>query len=196
MDSKLQDLLSKLESFGTDNDATYQERPKRMLNITRDTGELLSILIKSSKAKDILEIGTSNGYSTIWLADAAKTNNGHVTTIEFADYKANLALANFIQANLNTYITLLNNDAGVELTKFKAKQFDLIFVDSERSEYVSWLGELKRVLRVGGLLVVDNATSHATEMQPLMNALKADKDFSTNLVPIGNGEFLAYRERG
>jgi len=53
---------------------------------------------------------------------------------------------------------------------------------------------MKRTLKVGGLLVVDNAVSHSTEMLPLMNALEADSDFSTNLVPIGNGEFLAYKE--
>jgi len=82
----------------------------------------------------------------------------------------------------------------LELAKFQNGHFDFIFLDSERSEYLGWLTEMKRTLKVGGLLVVDNAVSHSTEMLPLMNALEADSDFSTNLVPIGNGEFLAYKE--
>jgi len=194
MNQQLRNLLSKLESFGVDNDAAIAERPKRMLNITRDTGEFLSILIKASKAKNILGIGTSNGYSTLWLADAAQANNGHITTIEYADYKAELALNNFTEAGLDGYITLIKNDAALELAKFQNGHFDFIFLDSERSEYLGWLTEMKRTLKVGGLLVVDNAVSHSTEMLPLMNALEADSDFSTNLVPIGNGEFLAYKE--
>lgn len=115
MNQQLRNLLSKLESFGVDNDAAIAERPKRMLNITRDTGEFLSILIKASKAKNILGIGTSNGYSTLWLADAAQANNGHITTIEYADYKAELALNNFTEAGLDGYITLIKNDAALEM---------------------------------------------------------------------------------
>lgn len=195
MNQQLKTLLLKLESFGADNDATNTERSKRMLNITPDTGEFLSILIKATKAKNILEIGTSNGYSTLWLADAALANGGHITTIEYTDYKAELALSNFIEAGLDGCITLIKNDAGMELAKFQNNQFDFIFLDSERSEYLGWLSELKRTLKVGGLLVVDNAVSHLTEMLPLMYALEADSDFSTNLVPIGNGEFLAFKEK-
>ena len=71
--------------------------------------------------------------------------------------------------------------------------FDLIFLDSERPEYPGWWPHLKRVLRFGGLLVVDNATSHAGEMAPLAALVTADSDFTTSLVSVGNGEFLAVK---
>ena len=75
--------------------------------------------------------------------------------------------------------------------------FDLVFLDSERPEYPGWWPHLKRVLRPGGLLVVDNATSHAVEMAPFVALVAADVSFVTSLVPVGNGEFLAAKaEKG
>ena len=71
--------------------------------------------------------------------------------------------------------------------------FDLVFLDSERSEYVAWWPHLKRILRPGGLLVVDNAISHVQEMAPFVAAVKGDALFTTSLVPVGNGEFLAVK---
>ena len=70
MNEKLTTLLAELEAFGEANDAQTTERAERMLNITRDTGEFLLLLIRAQKAKRVLEIGTSNGYSTLWLAHA------------------------------------------------------------------------------------------------------------------------------
>ena len=71
--------------------------------------------------------------------------------------------------------------------------FDLVFLDSERPEYPGWWPHLKRVLRPGGLLVADNATSHPKQMAPFVALVKADAHFTTSLVPIGNGEFLAVK---
>ena len=71
--------------------------------------------------------------------------------------------------------------------------FDLVFLDSERQEYPRWWPNLRRVLRPGGLLVVDNATSHPEQMAPFVALVDADTEFSTSLVPVGNGEFLAVR---
>jgi len=71
--------------------------------------------------------------------------------------------------------------------------FDLIFLDSERPEYPGWWPDLKRVLRPGGLLVVDNATSHVDQLAPFVALVKADAEFVTSLVAVGNGEFLAIR---
>jgi predicted O-methyltransferase YrrM len=69
--------------------------------------------------------------------------------------------------------------------------FDFIFLDSERPEYPGWWPNLGRVLRPGGLLVVDNATSHPQEMAPFVALVQADPIFTTSLVPVGNGEFMA-----
>ena len=85
MSGSLQKLLTELEQIGQQNDVAVSERPRRMLNITRDTGEFLSVLVQATNAQRVLEIGTSNGYSTLWLAQAAQVIGGHVTTVELSE---------------------------------------------------------------------------------------------------------------
>lgn len=183
-------LLEELERFGRDNDAGTSERPRRMLNITRDTGELLAVLVKAAGARRVLEIGTSNGYSTLWLASAAP----HVTTLERSAYKAGLAKANFARAQLPASIELIEEAAASVLARLEDASYDLVFLDAERAEYPGWWADVKRVLRAGGLLAVDNATSHAAELAPFMALVRADPAFTTALVPVGNGVFLGVKD--
>ena len=191
----LSQLLSELEQFGKENDRTITDRPRRMLNITRDTGEFLSVLVRTTLSQRVLEIGTSNGYSTLWLADAVASIGGKVTTVELSEYKYGLAAQNFERSGLSSEISQINNDAGILLADSPDESFDLIFLDSERPEYPGWWPDLRRVLRKGGLLVVDNAISHKVQMEPFVALVDADKEFTTCLVPVGKGEYLATRSR-
>ena len=189
----LQKLLRELEQFGRSNDAIISERSRRMLNITRDTGALLSVLITATNARRVLEIGTSNGYSTLWLAQAAHAVDGHVTTVELSEFKIGLAAKNFERSGMSRVITQVRGDAGGVLEGLSSSSFDFVFLDSERSEYLEWWPNIKRVLRRGGLLVVDNAISHSREMAQFVTLVSEDPDFATCTVPVGNGEFLAAR---
>lgn len=190
---RLWELKNELMHFGAENDAHETERARRMLNITPDTGEFLSVLVRFGNARRVLEIGTSNGYSTLWLAEAAAAIDGHVTTLEFAEDKVAMARSTFARSGLAAHITLVHGDAGQWLAGAAEGSIDLLFLDSDRGQYAGWWPQLRRVLRPGGLLVVDNATSHAEEMEPLCLLLDADPDFSTSMVPMGNGELLAVR---
>ena len=196
MTDSLDSLLDELEQFGRTNDGSTTERPRRMLNITRDTGEFLAVLVRATLARRVLEIGTSNGYSTLWLAGAAQAIGGSVATIEHSEYKAALAASNFARSGLSSCISLVRDDAGRVLERSGDGVFDLVFLDSERPEYPGWWPQIKRVLRPGGLLVVDNATSHPAEMAPFVGLVTADSTFTTSLVPVGNGEFLAVKAIG
>ncbi|GHA86004.1 O-methyltransferase [Modicisalibacter luteus] len=196
MQSPLEALKTELEHFGEKNDNAYSERSKRMLNITRDTGEFLSVMVRATAARHILEIGTSNGYSTLWLAEAACTTGGSVTTVESSAYKAGLASDTFSRSGLSEYVTLVHDDAGATLTRVTDASIDLLFLDSERSEYRAWWDQIRRVLRPGGLLIVDNAISHREQMTPFLNLVESDKDFTSILVPVGKGEFLAVKSAG
>ncbi|GGY21092.1 methyltransferase domain-containing protein [Massilia dura] len=195
MNAELNLLLEELERFGAANDAGIDRadpgRAQRMLNITRDTGEFLAVLVRATRARDILEIGTSNGYSTLWLADAAGAD-GEVTTVELQDARYAMALENFARAGLRDRIDALNADAGAVLRIGGDAAYDLVFLDSDRSQYEAWWPEIRRVLRPRGLLVVDNAVSHAHEMAGFVQAVK-DDGFLCSLVPVGKGEFLATR---
>lgn len=193
MSDALETLKTELERFGEVNDAATNERPRLMLNITRDTGEFLSVMVRATVARRVLEIGTSNGYSTLWLAEAARTTGGSVTTVEFAEYKVKLASTTFSRSGLLPFITLVHDDAGRFLKQSDAGAYDLIFLDSERPEYPGWWPHLRRAMRPGGLLIVDNATSHVEQMAPFVALVKADPTFTTCLVPVGKGEFLAVK---
>ncbi|HSD55370.1 MAG TPA: O-methyltransferase [Burkholderiales bacterium] len=193
MSDSLEALKTELERLGAANDGVTAERSRRMLNITRDTGEFLSVLVRATLARRVLEIGTSNGYSALWLAEAAKAIGGAVTTVEFSEYKVGLAAANLARSGLAPYITLVHDDAGRLLARSEPSAFDFVFLDSERSEYPGWWPQLRRVLRPGGLVVVDNAVSHAEQMAPFVALVNADPLFATSLVPVGNGEFLAVK---
>jgi len=196
MTESLQVLLSELERFGDANDDATAERPRRMLNITRDTGEFLSVLIRATGARRVIEIGTSNGYSTLWLAHAVSATGGTVTTVELSDYKVELARKNFSRSGLADWITLIHDDTARVFERADAESHDLIFLDAERTEYPRWWPHLKRIIRPGGLLVVDNAIApRPEEMAPFVAIVNADADFTTSLVPVGKGEFLAVKSR-
>lgn len=154
--STLQDLKQELSRFGANNDAVETARGKRMLNITPETGELLALLVHATRARQVLEVGTSNGYSTLWLAEAVIAVGGHVITLEHAEDKAALAAANFVRAGLQAHITQVLGDAGTWLETADDGSVDLLFLDSDRSAYARWWPQLRRVLKRGtGLMVVD-----------------------------------------
>lgn len=193
MQTSVKTLLAELEAFGTANDAATEERAQRMLNITRDTGEFLDVLVRATGAGRVLEIGTSNGYSTLWLAGAAQAHGARVTTVESSPSKSPLARENFRRAGLAGVIDQVEGDAGALLAASPDAAFDLIFLDAERGDYLGWWPELRRVLSARGLLVVDNAVSHAQELGPFMERVRGEAGFATSLVPVGKGEFLATR---
>jgi predicted O-methyltransferase YrrM len=164
-----------------------------MLNVTRETGQLLALLVRATGARRVLEIGTSNGYSTIWLAEAALATGASVTTVERSADKARMAAGNFARGGLAPVIDLVQEDAAVVLSRLADASVDLLFLDAERAEYPGWWRDLTRVLRPGGLLVADNAVSHAGEMARFRELLSDDRRFTACIVPVGNGELLAVK---
>jgi predicted O-methyltransferase YrrM len=192
-DDPLDLLKSELERFGQSHDAATSEVPRRMLNITRDTGQFLAVLVRATLARRVLEIGTSNGYSTLWLAQASRAIDGVVTTVELDEEKVGLASVNFARSGLAAFVTQVREDATRLLQRSEQDAWDMIFLDSERAQYCAWWPDLRRILRQGGLLVVDNATSHPQQMAEFVSFVKCDAQFSCCLVPIGKGEFLAVK---
>lgn len=184
-------LLRELEAHGQAHDARTAAHDDRLLNITPDTGAFLAVLVRASRARRILEIGTSNGYSTVWLAEAALATGGRVTTVERQEAKAALARATFARATAIAPITIEVADAGEMLAGTPTEGWNFIFLDADREHYMAWWPDLRRALAPGGLLVVDNAVSHAAEVALFIAAVTADDAFTSVLVPIGKGEFVA-----
>lgn len=196
MNDALHLILRELERFGAENDARVSQRQEKMLNITRETGELLSILIGGAKSKHVLEVGTSNGYSTLWLANAVKAISGSVVTLEMSEAKAAMARQNFERSGLSSWIRLHLTEAGHYLREQPFSHFDFIFLDSDRDQYVTWWPWIQNILAPGGLLVADNAVSHAAEMKDFIAEVSATPGWRSVVIPIGNGEFIALKAVG
>lgn len=192
MDNALLELLERLARFGEDNDSRETARPKRMLNITRDTGRLLWILVRATRAARILEVGTSNGFSTLWLADAARSTGGRVTTLELNPAKIALARANLTSAGLERVVDIIEGPAADTLPRLPGP-FDVVFLDADRPSYLTYLELVVPKLRPGGMLIADNVTSHAHELQDYLSRVKSHPQLFAVTVPIGNGEEIALR---
>ena len=195
MDAALLKLLERLARLGEDNDARETARPRRMLNITRDTGRLLWILVGAIRATRILEVGTSNGFSTIWLADAVRANGGRVTTLELNPDKIALARANLAEAGLARVVDIIEGQAADTLARLPGP-FDLVFLDADRPSYLTYLELVVPKLHAGGLLVADNVTSHASELQDFLGRVKSHPQLFSVTIPIGNGEEIALKLTG
>lgn len=193
MDETLRSLLRELEDFGAANDARAGARHEKMLNITPETGELLALLVQSAKARRVLEIGTSNGYSTLWLAEAVSAISGGVVTVEVSAAKAELARRNLERSGLSPWVRQVVAEAGRFLGQQSAATFDLLFLDADREQYLAWWPWVQGVLAPGGLLVVDNAVSHAAEMAGFIAELRATPGWRSLVVPIGKGELIALK---
>jgi len=178
MNPSIQKLLNELEFFGQKTMGYY--------NIPADTGKFLYNLVLISKAKSILEIGTSNGYSTIWLAEAAKQNKGKVTTIEISESKVKMAKENFLRANLNKSIKLIHGDALKEIPKLR-KKYDFMFIDAIKTDYIKYLKLNEKNLKKDAVVVADNAIIFKDKMKHYLNYLQNNKSYSSVLVPIGTG---------
>ena len=129
----LEKILRELEQKGVQNDELELDKTQKYLNITRDTGEFLKFLVLATRSSKILEIGTSNGYSTIWLASSVP-KDGSVTTIEYLKWKAEEALSNFEIAGVVNKIELLQEEAKTVTSPLDFIPVDMLDLRSNQLE--------------------------------------------------------------
>lgn len=182
-------LLERIRQDGIRNDATTAQRDRMMLNITAETGEFLDRMVRECQPGRILEIGTSNGYSTIWLARAASMCNGKVVSVDSQAWKTELAMRNVQAAELMQCVEFCTSDAGEFLSNCSPREFDFVFLDADRKRYARWAPALFRALR-WGTLVVDNATSHPDEMADFRACVDQCDELESLVLPIGKGQLI------
>ena len=178
MNESTKRLLDELEVFGKSHDGYY--------NIPADTGEFFHILALISKAKNILEVGTSNGYSTIWLGEAVKQNKGKVTTIEISEHKVKMAHEHFKRAKLDKTIKIVHGDALKEIPKLKGT-FDFLFLDALKEDYINYFKLAYPKLTKNAIIVADNAVMFEKYMKDYLLYVRNNKNLRSVLVPIGSG---------
>ncbi len=170
----------------------YAKQVGGMYNVPRDAGRLLHILVRATRARRILEIGTSNGYSTLWLASAAQYHGGQVTTVERDSNKVNLARKNFKRAGLDRLIDIRIGEANRVLRKL-AGEFDFVFFDASKEDQIDNLQLLEPHLAPGALVISDNALTHVAELAAYTAYVRSHPAWESILVPIGNGFEMTYR---
>lgn len=195
MDEQLTALLDELHNYGVNYDADKPDRLDRLRNLEPDTAVLLALLVRATRARRVLELGTSNGYSTLWLADAVRANGGRLTSVEIDADRSSQAAGNLGRAGLQSVVELRVQDAAVALKESPDAEWDLIFLDAERPAYPSYWSDLVRTLGPGGLLAVDNVISHADQVAEFRELVNTDERVSEALAPTGAGLLLIVRDR-
>jgi predicted O-methyltransferase YrrM len=190
-DSRLQAVLKELEFWGQENDRVQTDRSLKMLNLERETAELIRALVVGRQPQRILEIGTSNGYSTIWLA-ASVGPGGRVTSIDRSPHKLRMAKENLERAGLLGRTELLLGNASEVVTGIDGP-IDVVFFDADRLSAPEQLALLLPKLSVNALLLADNARSHPEEIADYLAAVQELTHFEHMVVSVGKGLSVAYR---
>jgi predicted O-methyltransferase YrrM len=149
-------------------------------------------MVGASRATRNREVGTSNAYYTIWLADAARGTGGRVVSLELDSAKVALARGNLIRAGLADRVEIRPGRA-VDTLSTLSGPFDFVFLDANRPEYLTYLELVLPKLEPGGLLVADNVVSHAAELRDYLTRVKSDARLFSVTVPIGNGEEISLK---
>ncbi|HEY1511517.1 MAG TPA: class I SAM-dependent methyltransferase [Solirubrobacteraceae bacterium] len=188
-------FVDELYAVSHAHDRVHADRLNRFRNVEPATAELLGVLIRGCRSQRILELGTSNGYSTIWLADAAQATGGVVVTVDLDAARVEIASENVRDAGLEQVVDLRAEDAGRVLAGSGDAVWDFVFLDADRPAYASYLPDLVRVLHAGGVLAIDNVVSHEHELIEFTAAIQAEPAFTQMVVPVGAGLRLAVRLR-
>lgn len=185
-------VMASLEERDARDRVDGTSRAERLRAVTPDVGAFLCTLALATGARTIVEIGTSGGYSTLWLAMAARGNGGRVTTFEVDPAKIAIATETFARAAVSDVVDLRHEDGVAGLSRF-AGEVDLVFLDAEKELYESALEPIVRALRPGGTLVADNLLSHAEDLEAFRRAALEHRALSGLVVPVGRGELFAVR---
>jgi predicted O-methyltransferase YrrM len=192
MDEHLRELLRELEIYGRDNDARASERARMMLNLDPASALLVSILVRASGVKSAIEIGTSNAYSTIWLAWSLAPAGGRMVSIDRNPDKHALARQNLRRADLLDRVELRTGEA-TEILRLLAGPFDLVFLDADRRKFPEQMQILIPKLASKALVIADNVISHPEEIAEYLKMISSLPDFQHTTVPVGKGLSIAYR---
>lgn len=193
MDAQLAAYLDGLYRDGREHDAPLADRLLRLRNMTPQAASFISLLIRVQRSEHVLEIGTSNGYSAVWFADALRDTGGRLTSVEIRRDRAEAAEDNLRRAGVSPYATVLHADGDEVLKDLAEASVDLVVLDAERPAYVSYLPELRRVLTRHGIIAVDNAVSHGEQLVEFRALLEEDPAFTVHLQQVGDGVLTAVR---
>lgn len=184
--AQLKRLLDDMDSKG------YQ-----FWSVPRKDGEFLHLLVKATRAKSVLELGTSHGFSAIWIGLGLEETGGRLTTIEIDRERYDLARRHMNEAGLSQRVTCIKGDAHAEVTRLKGP-FDFVFMDADKEGQMDYFKKLfPKKLVPGGILLVHNAIRQAYSMRDYLQMIQKHPEFDTVTlsVTMDDGFCLSYRHR-
>ncbi|MCB0196828.1 MAG: O-methyltransferase [Anaerolineae bacterium] len=184
----MRDRMNDLEAKDSQDRIDGTPRLQRLRQITHDTGKFIALLAATVPPGHIIEIGTSAGYSTMWLTLAGRETGRTVTTFELLEEKVKLAQETFQRAEVEPLVELIVGDARDYLPTYKDIAF--CFLDAEKDVYHACYEAVVPNLVKGGLLVADNAINHQEVLKPMLNRALEDDRVDALIVPIGNGQLM------
>jgi len=157
-----------------------------------DVGRLLYEKVIKIQAENVLEIGTSVGYSALWIAKALQGGDGHLFTVESHRERGALAVKHFEETGVFDIVTLIKGHAPevlLEVAALEGVMFDLVFFDATKSEHLSYFDAVYPRLKKGGVLVVDNVISHGdgAMMRKFLNVVAGHIGMTSEILNVGSG---------
>ena len=188
-DETTENILKELEKTRTD-----------FWNLDRQSANFLNTLIKINNSKNVLEIGTSNGYSGIWILKALLETKGKLTTIEFWEKRQSVARSNFkiccpeaeVEPKIGSAIVILE-DLLDEINAGKREKFDFVFIDANKKEYISYFNLIDKMLAKNGVILADNILSHYEKVEDYVENLFNNENYQSQILELGAGMMLSRR---
>ena len=176
------------------DDAAQTDRLQRWRSIEPESAQFLALLVLVKRAQNVLEIGTSGGYSTLWLADALEQTGGRLITLDIDAARQQAAMRHLAANGLQNRVQAVCGDAGAFLAG-NWEAYDLILLDAERPAYCGYWPHLADALaEAGSTLVVDNVLSHAEQVADFIRLVAADRRFTHSILPVGAGLMMVVRQ--
>ena len=185
MDKKIDEVLKKIEKL---------EESQSFGSVPRSTGQFLHMLLLATKAKQVLELGCSLGYSAIWMALAVKENGGHVYTTEIDKQRAHIAKEHFTETKLNNFITLYEKDIFEVLANWNHGEIDLVFIDAKKEDYKKYYENVLPMIKNGGLIVADDVGKFKDQVKSFLETVKSDLGVVSQFLDIDDGLMLIYKK--
>ncbi len=173
--------------------AELETTAEEFWNVSRQSANFINMLIKLMKAQNVLELGTSNGYSGLWIADALKETGGHLTTIEFWEKRQCIERENFENCGFSDLITCKVGPAYEIVRDEINEKFDLVFIDANKGEYVKYFEVVNPLVKKSGVILADNITSHAKKVQPFIDTITNNGCYQVQILDLPDGMLMAYK---
>jgi len=186
LDDRVREVIARLEAEDEEDRARGLPAVQRCLPVGPDTGRLLFAMVAPNPGCEVLEIGASRGYSTIWLAAAARMLDGRVVSLEQDPTKCEAWRRNIADAGLEQHAELVEGDAFETLRQLDPG-FDLVLLDAWKNDYEGLFALARPLVDPGGVVVADNAVDSRPELAAYMAARQADPGLVSVTVPVGNG---------